>query len=154
MRSPSSPLFTRLDKPCSLRLSSKGAPAPNHPGGLCWTCYAWPMEFLYRGPKTGCSSWMWLAEYEGNSCFCRPSDRAPVHTAQEAVALLCCQGTLLALLAVPWLPCSRAALQPGSPQPVVLQGALPSQAWGSRSVLAEFREGFQSAHSCSLSGSL
>ena len=158
MRSPGSPLFSRLNKPCSLGLSSQhecSSPQPLRSGDLPLLDLLWLANVC---PVQRSQNWIQqldvVGRVEKKSCCCRPGEHAPVHRAREAAVLLCCQGTLLALvLAVPRVPFSSTAPQPGSPQPVALRGTLPSQVLGSVSVLVEFREGFLSPHSCSLSRS-
>lgn len=132
-------------------LTGQSAPAPKHRGGLYWTCCGCPMSLLFRGPQTGCHSWVWLAE-KSRAVSVDLVTMLPL--TQLGGCCPSCQDMPPALiLAVAQAPFSRTTPQPGIPQPLELQGALPSQAPGSAPVLVEFHEGFPSPHSCSLSRS-
>lgn len=132
-------------------LTGQSAPAPKHRGGLYWTCCGCAMSLLFRGPQTGCHSWVWLAE----------KSRA---VSVDLVTMLpltqlggCCLSLLPGHATGSYPCCGPGPFQQNhsptwhSPAPRTSRGT--SQAPGSAPVLLEFHEGFPSPHSCSLSSS-
>ncbi|KAK4824458.1 LOW QUALITY PROTEIN: hypothetical protein QYF61_015836 [Mycteria americana] len=135
IRSPHSLLFSRLNKPNSLSLSSRGAPALGS--------FSWPSSGpAPAGPRPSCAEGPELdtalqvrshqSRVEGQNHLPQPAGHASFDAAQDTVGLLGCQRTLLAHVQLfvhqyPQVLFRRAALDHIIPQPVLILGVALTQ---------------------------